>query len=56
MAEKKPLLIRIDPKLWEELRRLADSELRSMNGQIEYLLAEAIRKRRSQDSSEEATR
>lgn len=45
MAEKKALIIRISPQLWEELRRLADSELRSLNGQIEYLLAEAVRKR-----------
>jgi hypothetical protein len=45
MAEKKALLIRISPQLWERLRRLADSELRSLNGQIEFLLSEAVRKR-----------
>lgn len=46
MAEKKSLLIRISPELWEELRRMAAQELRSLNGQIEFLLKEAVAKRR----------
>ena len=45
MAERKAYLLRIDPDLWEELERLAQSELRSVNGQIEYLLREALSKR-----------
>lgn len=45
MPQKKALLIRISPELWTELRRLADSEFRSLNGQIEYLLREAVQRR-----------
>ena len=45
MAERKAYLLRIDPDLWAELERLAQSELRSVNGQIEYLLREALEKR-----------
>ncbi len=46
MAERKPFLLRIDPKLWAELERWAADELRSVNGQIEYLLREAVAKRK----------
>jgi len=45
MAERKAYLLRIDPDLWDELERLAQAELRSVNGQIEYLLREALAKR-----------
>lgn len=45
MAERKPFLLRIDPALWAELERWAQAELRSVNGQIEYLLREAVRRR-----------
>jgi hypothetical protein len=46
MADKKSLLLRISPELWEELQRMAAEEFRSLNGQIEFLLREAVRKRR----------
>ncbi len=39
---RKPILIRIDPALHEALQRWAEEELRSLNGQIEYLLREAV--------------
>ena len=45
MAERKAYLLRIDPDLWAERERLAQSELRSVNGQIEYLLREALERR-----------
>lgn len=45
MAEKKAVLLRISPKLWESLNRWAKDDLRSVNAQIEYLLREAVRKR-----------
>ena len=45
MAERKAFLLRIDPDLWAELERLAQAELRSVNGQVEYLLREALAKR-----------
>lgn len=43
--DKKAFLLRIDPELWAELERLAAQELRSVNGQIEYLLREALAQR-----------
>ena len=45
MADRKAYLLRIDPELWAEIERLAESELRSVNGEIEYLLREALAKR-----------
>ena len=46
MAERKSFLLRIDEGLWAELEAWAEAELRSVNGQIEYLLRDAIQKRR----------
>ncbi len=51
MAEKKTVLLRLNPKTWEELSRWADDEFRSINGQIEYILHEAIQKRKKTKSS-----
>ena len=42
MAERRSFLLRIDPSLYEALQRLADDELRSLNGQIEFLLRKAL--------------
>jgi hypothetical protein len=39
---RKPFLLRVDPKLLEQLQRWADDDLRSLNGQIEYLLRKAL--------------
>ena len=44
--ERKPFLLRIPPDLWLELEKWAAAELRSVNGQIEYLLRQAVDKRR----------
>jgi len=46
MAERKPFLLRIDPGLWTELESWAADELRSVNGQIEYLLKQAVARRK----------
>lgn len=43
MAPKKAFLMRIDPKLFEALQRWAAEELRSVNGQVEYLLLQAAK-------------
>ncbi len=43
MAERKAFLLRVDPALFEALQAWANDELRSLNGQIEYLLREALR-------------
>jgi hypothetical protein len=45
VAERKAYLLRIDPQLWDDIERLATAELRSVNGQIEYLLREALEAR-----------
>jgi hypothetical protein len=46
MAERKAFALRIDPALWAEIERWAADELRSTNGQVEYLLREAVKRRR----------
>jgi hypothetical protein len=46
MAERKAFLIRIDSDLWAELEGWAQDELRSVNGQIEYILRQAMQKRK----------
>ena len=46
MAVRKPFLLRIDPALLAELEAWAQDDLRSVNGQIEYVLQQAVRKRR----------
>ena len=45
MPDRKSFLLRIDPRLWRELEAWARQELRSVNGQIEFLLREAVRRR-----------
>jgi hypothetical protein len=42
---KKAYPLRIDPELWLALERLAATELRSVNGQIEFLLRDALQRR-----------
>jgi hypothetical protein len=44
MSQKKRFLLRLDAKLYEVLEKWSADELRSVNAQIEYLLAEAARK------------
>lgn len=45
MDGRKSFLLRIDGKVLDALRRWADDELRSLNGQIEYLLRQALLER-----------
>jgi hypothetical protein len=42
VGERKPFLVRIDPGVLEALQRWAADDLRSLNGQIEYLLRRAL--------------
>jgi hypothetical protein len=44
--DRKAFLLRIDPRLWAELEAWAGDELRSVNGQIEFLLRQAVQQRR----------
>ncbi|MBI5083142.1 MAG: hypothetical protein HZB13_00885 [Acidobacteria bacterium] len=46
MAERKSFLLRIDADVLDALRKWADDDLRSLNGQIEFLLRKALRERR----------
>jgi hypothetical protein len=46
MAQRKQFLLRIDPELWADLESWAKDELRSVNGQIEYVLRDAVKRRR----------
>lgn len=48
MAERKSFLLRMDPALWDELESWAQAELRSVNGQIEYILRQAVNKRKGE--------
>ena len=43
---KQQILLRISPKLWAELAAWAEDDFRSINGQIEYLLTECVKKRK----------
>ena len=43
---KKQLLLRLSPTLWQELASWAEDDFRSINGQIEYLLTECVKKRK----------
>lgn len=45
---KKQLLLRLSPTLWKELASWAESDFRSINGQIEYLLTECVVNRKKQ--------
>jgi hypothetical protein len=46
MPPRKPFLLRMDPKLWAQLEAWAAQELRSVNGQIEYILRQALARRK----------
>ena len=46
--EKKRFLLRVDGELFDALERWAANELRSVNGQIEYLLKQAMIKRKTE--------
>ncbi|HVF65480.1 MAG TPA: hypothetical protein VNE58_15950 [Casimicrobiaceae bacterium] len=56
MVERKAFLLRVDPKLMTQIERLAQSELRSVNAQIEYLLREALERRLRPTDSERSKR
>ena len=44
MSERKAFLLRVDPELLDALQRWAADELRSLNGQIEYVLRESLKR------------
>ena len=52
--ERKSFLLRIPADLWQELEKLAAVELRSVNGQIEYVLRQAVEKRKRAKDADNA--
>jgi hypothetical protein len=56
MEPRKSFLLRIDGKLWKELEAWAQEEMRSVNGQIEFLLKLAVQKRRGNKPPAEPNR
>jgi hypothetical protein len=51
MAEKKAFILRINPDVLKEIETWAGDEFRSTNGQIEYLLQQALNERKKKSSS-----
>ncbi len=49
---KKQVLLRLAPSLWNEVAALAEQDFRSINGEIEFLLTEAVRRRRGPPEKE----
>ncbi len=43
MAERKPFLLRLDPATFAALQAWAADDLRSVNGQVEFLLRRSLR-------------
>jgi hypothetical protein len=55
-SERKPFLLRMAPDLWRELERWAADDFRSVNGQIEFLLRQAVTKRKTARDDREQKR
>jgi hypothetical protein len=46
MEDRKSFLLRINPGLWKEIEAWAQEDMRSVNAQIEFLLKQAVVKRK----------
>lgn len=44
MAAKKQYPLRVDPELWKAVEKWASDELRSVNGQMEYIIRESLKR------------
>ena len=51
MSERRQVLLRIDPAVHDALMRWANDDLRSVNAQIEFLLREAVMRRKSAEGA-----
>ena len=51
--ERKSFLLRVDPTLWADLEKWAADDLRSVNGQVEYVLRQAVQKRKKAQTAED---
>ena len=57
-AENKSFVLRVDAQTWDELERWAEDEFRSVNGQLQWIIADALRrsgrmKKRKEDKAME---
>ena len=43
MAQKKPFVLRLDPEILKAMEKWASDEFRSTNGQLEWLIAKALK-------------
>ena len=48
---QKKILLRLRHELWTEIAHWAEDDLRSINGQIEFILTEAVKKRKKKQNS-----
>jgi hypothetical protein len=55
MSDRKPFLLRIDRALLDDLQRWANDDLRSLNGQIEFLLRRALQQAGREKKKDEDT-
>jgi len=51
MSTRKAFPLRISPELYQELQKWAEADFRSVNGQIEFLLRQAVRERKKSRGS-----
>ncbi len=56
MADRKPFLLRIDRTILDAVQRWADDDLRSLNGQIEFLLRRALMESGREPKDQKTTR
>ena len=54
-GDRKPFLLRVPEDLLDEIRKWAEQEMRSLNGQIEWLLRDAVRRRQGDGGEDEPT-
>ncbi|MDR0469642.1 MAG: Arc family DNA-binding protein [Peptococcaceae bacterium] len=56
--DKKQMLLRLSPSLWQDLAQWAEDDFRSINGQIEFLLTESVKnhKRSNRNSDHNSDR
>lgn len=52
--ERKNLLLRLPPELWEAIQQLASQDLRSVNAEIEFLLRDAVQRRKGKAKKDDA--
>lgn len=52
VKDKKQVPLRLSSSLWNEINQWAEEDFRSINGQIEFLLTEAVKQRKKKDKIE----